>query len=79
LAKSKLAKTIIATLLAWALIVVVYAIAYVTTTLKYPNLEGYEAFWSFQLFFFCLTRLPLLLLALMFVLLIEMRLIKSET
>ncbi len=48
----------------WALGTAVYAYIYVTSRVALPGAVGYEADWSWQLFFFSLVRLPLLMLAL---------------
>ena len=55
----------------WALATVVYAYMYVASHLALPGAVGYERDWSWQLFFFALVRLPMLLLALGAVLWLE--------
>ena len=48
----------------WLLIVTIYAIYYITSVLSLPDLQGYEGDWSFQLFSFCVARLPFLVIVL---------------
>lgn len=48
----------------WAALTLCYAYAYVVLTLRLPDLVGYEAEWSWQLFFFGVTQFPYLLTAL---------------
>lgn len=57
--------------LAWLLAVVIYASLYVRSRLLLPDLQGYEADWSWQLLFFGLTRLPWLVGLLVLTLLAE--------
>jgi hypothetical protein len=54
-----------------------YAGQYVTTRISLPSAVGYERAWDWQLFFFALTRLPLLTLLLAVVLWPECRLLRG--
>ena len=47
------------TIVLWALGTSVYAYIYVTSRVRLPDAVGYEADWSWQLFFFSLVRLPI--------------------
>lgn len=69
--------SIVVTALIWAGCVAAYAFYYVKSRLALPDLEGYEAEWSWQLLFFGLTRLPWLVAVLAGVVLLEHRLLKS--
>jgi hypothetical protein len=53
----------------------VYAYIYVGSRLALPDAVGYETDWSWQLFFFSLVRLPLLILVLGALLYVEHRLL----
>jgi len=55
----------------WLLTTSAYAFIYVARNVALPEAAGYEADWSWQLFFFSLVRLPLLVLALGVLLLLE--------
>jgi hypothetical protein len=72
--RSKLVMT--ATLGAWLAAIVVYACVYVSVHINSSHAVGYEREWDWQLMFFALTRLPLLLGALGIILLIERRLFR---
>jgi hypothetical protein len=48
----------------WAVVTAAYAYIYVTSRVGLPGAVGYETDWSWQLFFFSLVRLPLLILVL---------------
>lgn len=58
----------------WVLATAAYAYLYVTTRVALPDAVGYEADWSWQLFFFALVRLPILILILGALLYVEHRL-----
>jgi heme/copper-type cytochrome/quinol oxidase subunit 2 len=47
------------TIVLWALGTSVYAYIYVTSRVRLPDAVGYEADWSWQLFFFSFVRLPI--------------------
>ena len=70
-------KVIGLTILVWCLITAIYAYLYVTTVLSYPDLQGYEAEWDWQLMFFAIVRLPWLLLALALIILGEIKFLKK--
>ncbi|HQO16465.1 MAG TPA: hypothetical protein PLG02_05845 [Methylotenera sp.] len=70
-------KVIGLTILAWCLITAIYAYLYVTTVLSYPDLQGYEAEWDWQLMFFAIVRLPWLLLALALIIWGEIKFLKK--
>ncbi len=59
------------TIAGWAFGTAAYAYIYVTSRVALPDAVGYEADWSWQLFFFSLVRLPLLILVLGALLYIE--------
>ena len=65
------------TTLAWAIGVMLYANKYIVTRVSLPNAVGYERAWDWQLFFFSLTRLPLLVAMLILVLWLEWKWIRS--
>ena len=71
-------KIIWLTIFAWVLITMSYAYIYVTTILSHPGLEGYEAEWNWQLFFFGIVRLPWLIVGLVIIILLENKLIKNK-
>jgi hypothetical protein len=48
-----------------------YAYAYIVSRVNLPGAVGYEADWSWQLFFFGLVRLPFLMAGLVVVLCLE--------
>jgi hypothetical protein len=52
----------------WLFAMAVYAYVYVTRRTSLPGAEGYEAEGDWQLFFFSITRLPVLLAVLALVL-----------
>lgn len=52
------------TIALWAFGTGIYAYIYVASRLALPGAVGYETDWSWQLFFFSLVRLPLLILVL---------------
>jgi hypothetical protein len=62
------------TIALWAFGTGVYAYIYVVSRLALPDAVGYETDWSWQLFFFSLVRLPLLILVLGALLYVEHRL-----
>ena len=66
------------TVLVWALVTVVYAYLYVTNVLSLTGLQGYEAEWDWQLFFFGIVRLPWLILALAVILGLEIRFLNKH-
>lgn len=70
-------KVIGLTILTWCLITAIYAYLYVTTVLSYPDLQGYEAEWDWQLMFFAIVRLPWLLLALALIIWGEIKFLKK--
>lgn len=55
------------TFLIWALATAFYAYFYVMRRTGLAGAEGYEQDWDWQLFFFALTRLPILLLLLLLI------------
>jgi len=57
----------------WAVAVAVYAYVYVTSRIALPGAEGYERLWDWQLFFFAIGRLPLLVIVLGVILWLERR------
>lgn len=61
---STLRKAVIGTLVLWSILVAGYAYAYVTGRSGLASAQGYEAEWDWQLFFFAITRFPILLAAL---------------
>mgnify|MGYP007006651124 CR=1 FL=1 len=65
------------TILVWCLITAIYAYLYITTVLSYPNLQGYETEWQFQLLMFSIFRLPWLLLALVLIIFGEIKFLKK--
>lgn len=65
------------TMLVWCLITAIYACLYITTVLSYPNLQGYETEWQFQLLMFSIFRLPWLLLALALIIFGEIKFLKK--
>jgi hypothetical protein len=58
----------LAIFMTWLILVIAYAVYYVVSVLTLPDLEGYEGNWSFQLFSFCVARLPFLIIILLLVL-----------
>jgi hypothetical protein len=52
------------TIAAWTSGTVTSAYVYVTSRVELPDAAGYETDWSWQLFFFSLVRLPVLILVL---------------
>ncbi len=56
---------------AWMLATTIYAYFYVSRRISIPDAEGYEKLWDWQLFFFSIVRLPLLLCVLGTALFIE--------
>ena len=52
------------TIALWVCGTAAYAYIYVTSRVSLPGAVGYETDWSWQLFFFSLVRLPLLILLL---------------
>lgn len=70
-------KIISFTVLVWCLITLIYAYLYVTTVLSFPDLEGYEAEWDWQLMFFAIVRLPWMLIALALIIWAEIKLLKK--
>jgi hypothetical protein len=65
------------TALLWLLATAAYAFIYVNARIHLPGAEGYETQWDWQLFFFSITRLPFLVLALALALYIEERKFRS--
>jgi hypothetical protein len=68
-------KALIWTSGAWLGLVCAYAAYYVHAHTGLPGAEGYEAQWDWQLFFFALVRMPLLVLLLVAVLFVQWRLL----
>jgi len=64
-------------MLMWLVGAALYAGQYVTARISLPSAVGYERAWDWQLFFFALTRLPLLTLLLAVVLWPECRLLRG--
>lgn len=75
--RSKKRRAILATFVGWLLLVCVYASAYVVSQTTSPNAIGYEKLWTWQLGFFSLTRLPILVLVLLVVIFLEGRIIEK--
>jgi hypothetical protein len=48
----------------WLVVVTAFAYQYVRARVSLPDAEGYEADWTWQLFFFAITRLPIALIGL---------------
>lgn len=67
----------VVTLIAWVVLTAVYAYVYVTDRLALPDVVGYEKAWDWQLFFFGLVRLPILVVLLLVVLWIESRILSE--
>ena len=65
-------------ILVWLAGVSIYAFYYVNSRLEIQGLEGYEKEWSWQLLFFGITRLPLLVAVLVILLIVEWRLLKRR-
>jgi hypothetical protein len=63
------------TFIAWLVGSSVYAYWYVMARIAAPDAVGYEQAWDWQLFFFCIARLPLLLILLFALLWAEYRLV----
>ncbi len=63
----------LATVGIWLVVTTVYAYTYVNHRIHLSGAEGYERLWNWQLFFFSVTRLPILLLILAAILLVERR------
>lgn len=57
-----LKKSLALALLGWMAVSGGYAYYYVKSRLDIPDLVGYESEWQFQLFIFCVFRLPFLLI-----------------
>jgi len=66
------------TVLAWLAVCSVYLYRYVTTRVALPDAYGYEKAWDWQVFFFGLTRLPILIVILVAVLWFEHRLLSKR-
>ena len=66
-------KLMAGTVLAWLVGTGLYANYYVMNRISLPGAVGYERAWDWQLFFFALTRLPLLTWLLAVVLWLEWR------
>lgn len=71
--KNSLKKVVAMTLVAWLIGTAGYAYYYVHSRLNLPGLVGYETDWDWQLLFFGLVRLPLLLIGLATVIWLEFR------
>jgi len=63
----------VATVGLWLAVTGVYAYRYAIRRVSLPDAVGYERAWDWQLFFFAITRLPLLVLLLAVVLWLEWR------
>jgi hypothetical protein len=59
------------TIILWAFAAVAYAHVYIVSRIGLPDALGYEADWSWQLFFFALIRVPLLVIGLVVALYLE--------
>jgi hypothetical protein len=57
----------------WLVVTGAYAYWYVVSRISLPGAVGYERGWDWQLFFFAITRLPILALVLALVLWVEWR------
>jgi hypothetical protein len=67
-----------ATVMVWFVATISYAAWYVSSRTSLPQAVGYERQWEWQLFFFALTRLPLLLVVLALVLWLEAKLLRGQ-
>jgi len=65
------------TTLVWLIAVTLYARQYIIARVSLPDAVGYERAWDWQLFFFGLTRLPLLVAMLALVLWLESRWLRA--
>ena len=63
--------TMIFTIALWAVTAGIYALRYASVRTALPDAEGYERLWDWQLLFFSLVRLPVLVVLLVVVLLLE--------
>jgi len=63
------------TIVVWLVFTAVYAYVYIVNRINLPNAHGYEGQWDWQLIFFSLVRLPLLIVGLIIVLWLEQRLL----
>ena len=66
----------ILTICLWAMLAIGMAYFYIIDRVSLADATGYEKEWDWQLFFFCITRLPILLAGLGFVLWFETKLIR---
>ncbi len=60
----------------WLILTVGMAYSYVAERINIDDAVGYEKEWDWQLFFFCITRLPILLAGLFLALWVEKKLIR---
>jgi hypothetical protein len=67
----------VATVGLWLVVTCGYTYWYVTRRISLPEVVGYERTWDWQLFFFAITRLPILALLLGVVLWLEWRWLAS--
>lgn len=67
----------ILTIFMWAILTIGMADSYVMDRVNLSNAVGYEKEWDWQLLFFSITRLPLLIAGLCLVLWFEAKLIRS--
>jgi len=66
-------RVILLTCTVWLLVVCGYASVYVVSHATSAGAEGYEKLWDWQLMFFALTRLPILVVVLLVVVFLETR------
>jgi hypothetical protein len=64
-------RLIVWTIILWVFGAVAYAHVYVVSRISLPDALGYDADWSWQLFFFALVRAPLLIVGLVVALYLE--------
>jgi hypothetical protein len=69
--------TILGTFALWALGTAVYAFFYVIDRINLADAEGYERLWRWQVFFFGVARLPMLVGLLVLILVLEHRFLRN--
>ncbi len=75
---TKRTKVKLYTTLIWFVCTVLYAYDYVLTRVGSEQAEGYEKLWDWQLGFFLIARLPILLVVLAVLLFIEHAFLKKQ-
>jgi hypothetical protein len=63
------------TAIGWFVATAFYGYYYVASRICLPDAEGYEKLWDWQLFFFFITRFPLLLVLLGAIIILEFKLV----